>query len=268
MVELSWIVSNLTYHPQCHLCSRADGSINLAYYDKKPTKAGTLPYYYRNCKNDLNFLISTVKSRLGKCNCQIQIYSPRRISGAGRQLIIHEVCVLDINWTIFSIATRGSILGSFTKPLSDCVTVLCLGQCKPSTWEFVEFWKGHATFKQIEYLTFLTGTFVVYAVGDGVSTCCYFGLLLLSARHLIGKPPLQRKLKSAFANKNSSLVLNSDKFHICGNVCIRCYFSPFVNKKRTWFIKCLHMKICLNVTSARVVICDESPSKSHLRQRF
>ena len=28
------------------------------------------------------------------------------------------------------------------------------------------------------------------------------------------------------------------------------------------------MKICLNVVLARVVICDESPPKSHLRQRF
>ena len=30
-----------------------------------------------------------------------------------RQLIIHEVCVLDLNRTSFSMATRGSFLGNF-----------------------------------------------------------------------------------------------------------------------------------------------------------
>ena len=47
-----------------------------------------------------------------------------------RQLIIHELCVLDLNWTIFSMAMRETSTAISTKPLSDCVTVLCLGQCK------------------------------------------------------------------------------------------------------------------------------------------
>ena len=73
-------------------------------------------------------------------------------------------------------------------------------------WMFGDFWKWHAIFKQIEYLTFLTGTFVVYAVCDADSTCCCFELLLLSVPHLIGEPPFQGKLKSAFTNKNNSLI--------------------------------------------------------------
>ena len=41
-----------------------------------------------------------------------------------------------------------------------------------------------------------------------------------------------------------------------------------MNKKRTQFIKSLHMKICSKIMLARIVICDESPPKMHLRQRF
>ena len=50
------------------------------------------------------------------------------------------------------------------EPLSDCVSVLW-GNANQGILMFGEFWKWLATFKQIEYLTFLTGTFIVYAVG-------------------------------------------------------------------------------------------------------
>ena len=48
------------------------------------------------------------------------------------------------------------------KPLSDCVTVFCLRQCKSRHFERLRnFGKIHAIFKQIEYLAFLTEVCVV-----------------------------------------------------------------------------------------------------------
>ena len=52
------------------------------------------------------------------------------------------------------------------------------GNTNQGILKFVELSKGHATFKQIKYLTFLTGTFVFYAASDAGSTCCCFELLL------------------------------------------------------------------------------------------
>ena len=70
-----------------------------------------------------------------------------------KQLIIHEVRVLDLNRTNFSMATRGSIIGNF----GPCQIVsMSFVNTNQGIWKFVELWKGHATFKQIEYLTFLT----------------------------------------------------------------------------------------------------------------
>ena len=43
------------------------------------------------------------------------------------------------------------------KPLSDCVTALCLMQCRSRHLKVCEILKKiHAIFKQIEYLAFLT----------------------------------------------------------------------------------------------------------------
>ena len=42
MVELVWIVSNLTYHPLCYMCRLTDGSINLGYYDEPPATEGII----------------------------------------------------------------------------------------------------------------------------------------------------------------------------------------------------------------------------------
>ena len=104
--------------------------------------------------------------------------------------IIYEVCVLDHNRTNFSMMMRGSILGNLAKPFSDCVTVLCLGQCKSTHlkvcgimirtcyfqtnwisyifnwdvrclccwwhWFHVLFWASH-NYPQLNWRTFLTG---------------------------------------------------------------------------------------------------------------
>ena len=42
MVELGWIVSNLTYHPLCYMCRLSDGSINLGYYEEPPATEGII----------------------------------------------------------------------------------------------------------------------------------------------------------------------------------------------------------------------------------
>ena len=105
----------------------------------------------------------------------------------------------------------------------------------------MEFWKGHDTFKQFEHLTFLTWTFVVYVV-DAVTTCCCFELLLLTARHLIGEPPLKHKLKSAFGNKNSSLILTVISF-----IFVEIYASevtfPVLGKKDVIHLEIAHEKL-------------------------
>ena len=74
-----------------------------------------------------------------------------------RQLIIHEVCVLDLNRTNFSMATRGSTLGNVGLalvrlchcPLSEAMQITAF----ESLWNFE---KINAILKEIEYLTFLT----------------------------------------------------------------------------------------------------------------
>ena len=131
-------------------------------------------------------------------------HSQHRISAGGSLLFMR--CVSLTLTGLISAWRRGEASSAnLAKSLSDCVTVFVCGNANQGIWKFVEVWKGHATFKQMGYLTFLTWTFVVYAVGDAGSTCCCFGLLLLTTAHLIREPPLLRKLKLAFANKNSSL---------------------------------------------------------------
>ena len=79
-----------------------------------------------------------------------------------RQLIIHEVCVLDLNRTSFSMATRGSTLSNFDWALvrlchwnlSEAMQIKAF----ESLWNFE---KIHAIFKQTEYLAFLTEVCVV-----------------------------------------------------------------------------------------------------------
>ena len=44
----------------------------------------------------------------------------------------------------------------------------------------MDFLKGHASFKLIEFPAFLTGTFDVYAVSDALSTYCCFEFFLLT----------------------------------------------------------------------------------------
>ena len=102
---------------------------------------------------------------------------------------------------------RGEVFSVIlAKPLSDCVTVHCLGQCKSRHSEVCGILKRVCNFQTNWISYILTGTFVVCAVGDAGSTCCCFELLLLSAPYLIAEQPLQRKSKSAFASKKSSLI--------------------------------------------------------------
>ena len=135
------------------------------------------------------------------------IHSPHRISAGGSLLFMR--CVSLTLTGLISAWRRGE--ASSTSPCQIVSLSFVCGNANQGIWKFVELWNGHATFKQMEYPTFLTGTFVVYAVGDASSTClCCFELLLLTAPHLIREPHLHyivlRKLKSAFANKNSSLI--------------------------------------------------------------
>ena len=136
---------------------------------------------------------------------QFPVHSPHRISVAGRLLFMR--CVSLTLTGLISAWRRGEeSLPILANSLSDGVTVLCLGQWKSRHLKVCGIMKRTCYFKQMEYLTFLTGAFVIYDVGDTGSTCCCFGLLFLTAPTLIGEPPLPRKLKSAFANKNSSFI--------------------------------------------------------------
>ena len=93
---------------------------------------------------------------------------PHRISAGGTLLFMR--CVSLTLTGLISAWRRGEASSAIlAKSLSDSVTVLCLSNANHAIWKFVESWKGHATFK-MEYLTFLTGTFVLYPVGDANST--------------------------------------------------------------------------------------------------
>ena len=92
------------------------------------------------------------------------------------------------------------------KSLSDFVTVLCLGQCKSRHLKVCGIMKRTCYFQTNE---------ISYILNKDVCCLCCpwrrFHVLLFWASssncpHLVGEPPLLRKLKSAFANKNSSLI--------------------------------------------------------------
>ena len=132
-------------------------------------------------------------------------HSPHRMSAGGSLLFMR--CVSLTLTGLFSAWRRGEVSTAIlTKPLSDCVTVLCLGQCKSRHLRVCGILKRSCYF-QTNWTSYILNWDVrCLCCRDAVSTCCGVELRPLTARHLIGKPPLQRKLKSAFANKNSSLI--------------------------------------------------------------
>ena len=128
-----------------------------------------------------------------------------------RQLIIHEVCVLDLNRTISAWRRGEASSAILAKSLSDCVTVLCLGQCKSRYLKVCEIMKRTCYFQT---------NGISYILNWDVICLCHrwrwFHVLFWASSsncptppptpHLIWEPPLLCKLKSAFANKNSSLI--------------------------------------------------------------
>ena len=94
--------------------------------------------------------------------------SPHRISVGGSLLFMR--CVFLTLTGLVSAWRRGeTLLAILAKPLSDCVTVFCLRQCKSSHLKVCEILKKiHAIFKQIEYLAFLTEVCVVMWVTPAI----------------------------------------------------------------------------------------------------
>ena len=117
-----------------------------------------------------------------------------------RQLIIHEVCVLDLNRTNFIMAARGSILGNFG--LSDCVTALCMGQCKSRHLKVCGIMKRTCYFQTNGISCILNWDVrCLWCQWDRFHVLLLFWTSSSNFPHLIGEPFLLRKLKSAFANK-------------------------------------------------------------------
>ena len=83
------------------------------------------------------------------------VQSPHRISAGGSLLFMR--CVSLTLTGLVSAWRRGEAPSAvLVKPLSDCVTVLCLRQCKSRHLKVCEILKEiHAIFKQMEYLAFL-----------------------------------------------------------------------------------------------------------------
>ena len=89
-----------------------------------------------------------------------------------RQLIIHEVCVLDRNRTSFSMATRGSTLGNFGCPCQIVSLSFVWGNANQGIWTFVKFWKNTYYF-QTNWISCIVNWGVrCDVVSDASHTCC------------------------------------------------------------------------------------------------
>ena len=130
-------------------------------------------------------------------------HSPYIISTGGSLLFI---CVSLNSTGLFSAWQRGETSSAIlAKPFSDCVTVLCIRQCKSRHLRICESLKRTCYF-QTNLISYILNW-------DVRCLCCrwpWFHVMLLwpssNCPHLIREPPLLRKLKSAFANKDSSLI--------------------------------------------------------------
>ena len=107
---------------------------------------------------------------------------------------------------LISVWRRGEAFSAIlAKPLLDCVTVLCLGKCKSRHWKVFGIMKRTCYFQT---------NWISYILNWNVRClCCQwlrFHVLLFWASsnypYFVGEHPLLRKLKSVFANKNSSLI--------------------------------------------------------------
>ena len=99
-----------------------------------------------------------IRIRLWYQSGYVMILSPPR-SLCHRQVVIHKMCVLDLNRTNSNMATRENILRIWG--LTFVRYIIVWGDGNQNIWKVVKFWKGHATFKQTVYLAFLIMGFVV-----------------------------------------------------------------------------------------------------------
>ena len=149
-----------------------------------------------------------------------------RISDGGSLLFMRCVS-LTLTGLISAWRRREASSGILAKSLSDCVTVLCLAQCKSRHLKVCGIMKRPCYF-QTNGISFILNWNV---------RCLWcrwrrFHVLLFwnsssNFPHLIGEPPLPRKL-----NKNIPWLKKWYVSYLC-NLCIRANFSCFVNNKRT-----------------------------------
>ena len=139
------------------------------------------------------------------------------------------------------------------KPLSDCVTLFCLRQCKWRHLNVCEIKKRiHAIFKQIEYLAFLTEVCVVMLWVTPVTRVVVVRFFFQRLLHQIGGPPWRQKWKSASANKYSFSIQAMISFIFVKIYVPKVTFSVLWIE-RTWWIKSLQSKIYWSVFLSRAM---------------
>ena len=142
-----------------------------------------------------------------------------------RQLIIHEVCVLDLNRTSFSMATRGSTLGNFGYALVRLCHCLLSEAMQIKTYERLWNCKKNICYFQTNWPSCILNWGVrCDVVSDASHACCSF--LLLTWR-----TSLTTKIEVSVRQQIQFLDSSNNKFHIWRNICTKGYFFCIVNRK-------------------------------------
>ena len=141
-----------------------------------------------------------------------------------RQLIIHKVCVLEFKRTNFSMATRGTCNGNFGLALVRLWLFHLSGTMQIKAFESLWNMKRTCHF-QTSWISYILKWDVrCNAVGDADSACCCCALIFLTSSPLNLRTSLVTDIQVGVKKRKQFLVSNNGKFHICGNLCNKCYF--------------------------------------------
>ena len=178
--------------------------------------------------------------------------SPHKISAGGSLLFMR--CVSLTLTGLVSAWRRGEApLAILAKPLSDCVTLFCLRQCKSRHLNVCEIKKKKTCNFQTNWIFCILNWGVrCDVVSDAGHTCCCCSFLLLT----FAPSNWRTSLTTASANKYSSLIQAMISFIFveiyAPKVTVFLYFSVFCIE-RTWWIKSLQSKSYLRVFLSSVM---------------
>ena len=143
--------------------------------------------------------------------------SPHRISAKGSLSFMR--CVSLTLTGLISAWRQGEAPSAIlAEPLSSCVTILCLRQCKSRHLQVCEILKKYVRCD---------------VVSDASHTCCCCLFLLLTVLPPNRSTSLTTKIKVSVRQQIYFLDSSNNKFHVCGNLCTKVYFFCIVNRKNT-----------------------------------